>query len=142
MNPINEAFANMGGDGGEGGTGMTPTESKTELLAKVRELRRLEDAATSGPWTWSDADNDDEEAPYVPQGSYLGGTLITLGDTYENSREDCALAAALRNFCPMLLSELERRLVSEIEREEKMGPAIEKLNDACREYLEQKGESE
>lgn len=86
--------------------------------AELVELERLEKEATPGPWEWSDSSRDPDEPnelPYVPQGSTLGDTLIMLDDTYENSRADCAIIAALRNAFPALLATV--RALQERERE-------------------------
>jgi len=75
---------------------------------QIAELERLEKEAEPGPWEWwpaSPADFDDKcQLPHVPQGAYLGETLINLSDTYEGRREDCALVVALRNAAPDLIA--------------------------------------
>jgi hypothetical protein len=65
-------------------------------------LRATTFAEGKKPPTWDgmkieDPEEDPEEGGYppfgkfiyVPQCSYLGGTLISLGDDYEKSGEDC-----------------------------------------------------
>jgi hypothetical protein len=64
---------------------------------ELTRLSELEAKATPGPWKW------ESEGRRIPQGSYLGETLITLGDTYENSNVDCELVAVLRNNAKALL---------------------------------------
>lgn len=83
----------------------------------IEAIAKLLSEATPGPWEWDGAQyvGHGETLPYVPQGSHLGQTLISLDDTYENSRADCALVAALLNAAPALLAEL-RRLRDENER--------------------------
>ncbi len=71
-----------------------------EVLEKLELLDR---EATPGPWKW---DRALKNRDYIAQGSYLGETLITLGDTYENSGADCLLLETLRNALPAILEAL------------------------------------
>jgi hypothetical protein len=70
--------------------------------AAIDELERLHAEATPAPWHWEDRHMAGRD--YVPQGAALGETLIMLGDTYENSTEDCHLLEGLRNNAAALLS--------------------------------------
>ncbi len=79
---------------------------ETLSAEEVAELKRLMEAATPGPWEWSGAKSDG----YVPQCSYLGDTMICLADTYEGSRDDCALVQKLLNHAPALIAAAERDL--------------------------------
>lgn len=75
---------------------------------KIRELieraRKVSESATQGPWEWK----PQRKCGYIPQGAYLGETLVTLGDTYEGSEHDCAFIAESRTLVPELAEALER----------------------------------
>jgi hypothetical protein len=73
-----------------------------QIKQELRDIIELSDKATPAPWKWTDESKDDDALPYVAQCAYLGDTLITLCDTYENSREDCALASRSRNLTPKM----------------------------------------
>lgn len=75
----------------------------------ITAIRARAEAATADMSSWSDAHapEDGETVGYVPQGSHLGETLISLADTYENSREDCAFLAAARTDVPLLCDRVE-----------------------------------
>lgn len=82
----------------------------TPRIPLLDDLDALAAKATPGPWEWDDTRPDDSGLlPYVPQGSHLGNTLICLDDTYENSREDCALVEALRNNYASLSALIRRQ---------------------------------
>lgn len=87
--------------------GITPEE-----LTAIRERA---EKATPGPWGWSDAKVRDGKYVFVPQGSYLAGTLIMFGDTYENGEQDADFIAHAREDIPRLLDALEAAF-AEIER--------------------------
>lgn len=73
-------------------------------MVDIEKLAELDKLATKAPWEW-----DTRPSPYgpvVPQGSYLGITLITLGDRYEGCDEDCALVEELRNQCAAMIAEI------------------------------------
>ena len=78
----------------------------------IAELRaRLAKASIRLPLEWEKLrieDDDGEEFVFVSQGSYLGTTLINLGDTYEHSGEDCLLIQEALNALPALLDTAER----------------------------------
>jgi hypothetical protein len=92
---------------------MTPEER--EELARAAAAAN----ATEQNWTWDglkrtwidDTAIDPEETPHwhvwVPQGAFLGGTLITLGDDYEHSGEHCEYVSLACRFVPALLAENE-----------------------------------
>jgi hypothetical protein len=100
-----------------------PAHPGDELtLADIERLERLERAATPGQWEWDNKKGPDDWErehgmilPYVPQCSHLGHTLIALDDTYENSREDCALLEELRNNAKALLRLARLGLAAEAE---------------------------
>lgn len=73
-------------------------------MVDLEKLAELDKRATGAPWEWETYASPD--GPRVPQGSYLGTTLITLGDRYEGCDEDCALVAELRNQCASMIAEL------------------------------------
>lgn len=68
------------------------------LKEKLKELRGIIEAATPGPWEWSDG--------HI-QGSYLGDTLIMVGDTYEDGEYDTRFIATARTALPQALDALE-----------------------------------
>jgi hypothetical protein len=59
-------------------------------------------------WLWSDARTVYGKLDYVPQGSYLGGTLITMGDTYEGHEDDAEFIANAPADIDYLLKENQR----------------------------------
>lgn len=80
---------------------------------ELNAIEKRANAATPGPWEWDGAQADDESvadfgAPWIPQGSTLGNTLIQLADTYEGSPADCAFVAAARDDVPCLVTEVRR----------------------------------
>lgn len=86
-------------------------------MIDLERLKELDTKATKGPWCWNPKKNYDSypgEFPSIPQGSHLGETLISLDDTYEQSKEDCALVEELRNALPSIIAELEasRKLIA------------------------------
>ncbi len=84
----------------------TPKTTIDQIKQQLRDIIELSDKATPAPWEWTDESKDDDALPYVAQCAYLGDTLITLCDTYENSREDCALASRSRNLTPKMVRAL------------------------------------
>lgn len=78
---------------------MTPTIRET-----IERLRELEAKATPGPWYWNERKVSDDGYVYIPQGSYLGDTLVCLGDSYEGYQADLDLLSELRNHCKTLLT--------------------------------------
>lgn len=66
-------------------------------------LAALEKKATPGPWEWDGRTEEDDGYVYIPQGAFLGDTLVMLSDTYEGCRYDCDLLAAARNALPELI---------------------------------------
>lgn len=93
----------------------------------IEELRRLEREASPGPWKW------ESESGRIPQGSYLGETLITLGDRYENCDADCVLLAAARNALPALLDAatlLESERTIRLALEDALGKAERERDEA------------
>lgn len=79
-------------------------------LSALDAIEAAERAATPGPWEWDGLRVDDDGFVFVPQGSYLRDTLITLDDTYEGSGEDCRLIALARNNTPALVAALRGAL--------------------------------
>ena len=71
--------------------------------SNVERMKLLEARAKPGPWNWDKRRVDEDGYVFIPQCAYLGGTLISLADTYENSGIDCDLLAAARNCLPALL---------------------------------------
>lgn len=65
-----------------------------EELSKITQRA---EKATKGPWEWDDGHR---------QCSYLAGTLIMMGDTYENGEEDADFIAHSRTDIPALLSHI------------------------------------
>lgn len=64
-------------------------------------LKRLKTLAAK-----SDMDGlrwDRDKNGHIYQGSYLGDSLVTLGDTYETSQEDCEYVEALLEAAPGLI---------------------------------------
>lgn len=75
----------------------------------IEELRALlEKAEDIIPLEWDDRKEDDDGYVFIPQCSYLGSTLISLADTYENSGYHCDLVAESVNALPALLDEVVR----------------------------------
>ena len=75
----------------------------------TEHLRTLLDAATPGPWTFTDVDPEfaDVEICSV-DGTYVGQTSYdTLSGTTRNSINDAALIVAVRNALPDLLEIIE-----------------------------------
>lgn len=66
-------------------------------------LEALEKKATPGPWEWDGRTVGDGGYVYIPQGAYLGNTLVMLADTYEDCGYDCDLLAAARSALPELI---------------------------------------
>ena len=78
-----------------------------DLEAALRLAEEAERIAIDGdrlPMEWSETREREDGYPYVPQCSYLGGTLISLADTYEESEHDCAYVAFAVNNVPALAS--------------------------------------
>jgi hypothetical protein len=76
---------------------------------QLEAIRQRAENATPGPWKWS----GQTEGGFIPQGAYLGDTLILLGDHYENYKEDATFIAHARTDIPALLdhiAELEAEL--------------------------------
>ena len=59
-------------------------------------------------WEGISIDKDEDGYVYVPQGSHLGDTLISLDDTYEESGEDCLYVSDVINAIPELIAEIEK----------------------------------
>ncbi|MDO9020596.1 MAG: hypothetical protein Q8S73_37075 [Deltaproteobacteria bacterium] len=77
----------------------TPVALPADELAAIGARA---EAAT--PWTPAACDlHTGEDGPYALQGATIGGTLVTLGDTYEGSTEDWLLIAHARTDVPALL---------------------------------------
>jgi hypothetical protein len=74
------------------------------------------------PVAWEGRKVDDGYT-FIPQGSYLGHTLIVLSDVYENSGVDCDLVAAAINIVPSFLELV--KLVSNLEKK------ASDYNDGC-----------
>ena len=93
----------------------------TDLLTKANALLEAREKITfrREPQEWSRRKVDDEGYVYIPQGSYLGDTLVMLGDTYENSAKDCDyVALAANTACDTIqgYQDLVRRMTDAIER--------------------------
>ena len=92
----------------------------SNIYLRIRRLREIWEQASGGlkdpnlhwhPQIKIEAGEDDEPDYYwLPQGAYLGMTLINLGDTYEESGEDCLLVQEAVRSLPELLDELEKLL--------------------------------
>lgn len=87
-------------------------------IAELRSLyARTSFAEEKAAPTWSDIkigeDDDGAEYAWVPQCSYLGGTLIALSDTYEQSGDDCLYVQKVLAAVPALLDMAERSSVQE-----------------------------
>jgi hypothetical protein len=74
--------------------------------ARLKQIREREQKATTD-WEWSGKKFDQDGYVHIPQGSYLGETLITLGDTYEDYQDDCLFAEEARANIPDLLAYVE-----------------------------------
>jgi hypothetical protein len=78
----------------------------------VKKIREMLDSLTTKDWSWSGrTEEPDEDMPggvfiWHPQGSYLGDTMICLGDTYEDDHKDLDFIAA----APTLLREACERI--------------------------------
>ena len=73
----------------------------------VFEIRRALAELPDDDWEWSDRRTDAEGYVYIPQGSYLGETLIMLGDTYENCERDCDFITNSKKYIRFLLDCIE-----------------------------------
>jgi hypothetical protein len=84
--------------------------------------------ATPLPWKWERSKRDPE---YIPQGSFLGETMIALTDTYEGSDRDCTFVERAVNAFDPLVSALER-LIDNVETGsyESTGQAVEEARAA------------
>ena len=82
-----------------------------ELLERIKETK--EEYGKNFPWKWDNLKQinvKDGSYIYVPQGSFLGNTLINLNDNYGNSGFDCLLIEdALKYLEPLLLEVKESR---------------------------------
>jgi hypothetical protein len=69
------------------------------ILSEAAEDEATAAKATQSDWAWSPASEPDADGRvFVPQGAFLGETLIALDDGYEGSDDDCAHIA--RNADP------------------------------------------
>ena len=80
------------------------TALDADALAAIRAR-----AAAATPWTPADCDlrTDDDGEAYAVQGATIGGTLISLGDSYEGSDEDWLFIAHARTDVPALLAHID-----------------------------------
>lgn len=62
-------------------------------MTLLQSMESIENGVSERPWEWDG----------FTQGSYLGDTLITLGDTYENCQEDMRFIAFARNSWPAIV---------------------------------------
>lgn len=77
-------------------------EERARLLAASRDFSRF-------PWRWEGRNEHDDGFVYHPQGSILNGTLIMLGDTYENDHLDLDYIATMDpNKTLRLIAEIRR----------------------------------
>jgi hypothetical protein len=83
----------------------------------IEQVRELNEKRTQDEWKWSGrSEEDDGDGVFIwhPQGSYLGGTLITLGDTYEDDHYDLDFIALAPQMAEELLL-LEQKLLIAVE---------------------------
>src|SRR5262245_39786051 len=83
------------------------------LLAKATALLEPKKKTSfhGEPLEWGDRTEDNDDGyGYIPQGSYLGDTLITLADTYENSAEDCDYIALAANTAAEIITGFQQLL--------------------------------
>jgi hypothetical protein len=92
---------------------------------QLEDIRQRAENATPGPWKWV----GQTEGGFIPQGAYLGDTLILLGDHYENYKEDATFIAHARTDIPLLLDHIAE-LEAEVKRLES------ELTECNRVYLE------
>jgi hypothetical protein len=57
-------------------------------MSDLDKLEELAKGVTEPEWKWDDLRIEDDGYIRNPQGSYLGGTMICLTDTYEGSGGD------------------------------------------------------
>lgn len=109
------------------------------ILDQMAEVEKAAEKATPRPWEWDGLNRDrvDPENTFiwVPQGSHLGDTLITLDDTYEGSGEDCDYIALVANHTPDIIAFTRRLLeVVNLLRDGFVAEACAKVADLERDY--------
>ena len=99
---------------------------------RLAEIEARANAATM--WAPDECDlqvDPDDGYVYAPQGATLGHTLITLGDTYEDSGADWSFVAHARTDVPALVAEVRRLAAAlEIARREGAEAMRERCDDA------------
>lgn len=77
-------------------------------MDRLQEIEQRLDGLEDKDWEWDGREEEDDGFIYHPQGSYLGQTLICLGDTYEDDHLDLDFIARAPRDMEYLLSELKR----------------------------------
>jgi hypothetical protein len=101
---------------------------------KYARLRKLHEKAGLGFVSWEGRKELDGGYVYIPQGSCLGGTLINLGDTYENSAEHCDFFAEAINTLPALLADLDAATRERDELKSNVENAVRCAKEYCPNY--------
>ena len=87
-------------------------------------------ATSKGSWRWEGTSKGENGGPpYVPQGSHLGSTLISLDDTYENAPYDCAFIASSRTNVLKLVAYARALEAQFLSQEEKIQALNKELTD-------------
>ena len=87
-------------------------------MITIDEIKQLDANRNDRTWQW-DGRKVDEDDGYIyhPQGSYLGSTLITLGDTYEDDHHDLDFIAAAPKIAAKCieLDAVNRELITKLQ---------------------------
>lgn len=118
---------------------------------RIEEMRKAIESVSGQSWQWERRKVDAEGYVYIPQGSYLGDTLINLGDTYEYCAKDCDYVTLACETLPDAIAEIERlreviKWYGDIAQYEGISLGVAPLNDdrgqRARDALNQQKEKE